>query len=134
MQLQEIEASENVRIVYACESGSRAWGFPSADSDFDVRFLYVHTAEWYLSIHEKRDVIEHPVDDGLDISGWDLKKALLLFRKSNPPFWSGLARLSSILKSILLPPECGSLPQCIIRQPLAYITTCTWRAVTSENT
>ena len=91
MQLQEIEASENVRIVYACESGSRAWGFPSADSDYDVRFLYVHTAERYLSILEKRDVIEHPVDDGLDISGWDLKKALLLFRKSNPPLleWLG---------------------------------------------
>ncbi len=91
MQLQEIEASENVRIFYACESGSRAWGFPSADSDYDVRFLYVRTAEWYLSIDEKRDVIEHPVDDGLDISGWDLKKALLLFRKSNPPLleWLG---------------------------------------------
>ncbi len=90
-QLREIEASENVRIVYACESGSRAWGFPSADSDYDVRFLYVHAVEWYLSIHEKRDVIEHPVDDGRDISGWDLKKALRLFRKSNPPLleWLG---------------------------------------------
>lgn len=89
--LQEIEASEHVRIVYACESGSRAWGFPSADSDYDVRFLYVRTLEWYLSIDEKRDVIEHPVDDGLDINGWDLKKALLLFRRSNPPLleWLG---------------------------------------------
>ena len=90
-QLNKIEAEENVRIVYACESGSRAWGFPSADSDYDVRFLYVRPVEWYLSINVKRDVIERPLQDELDISGWDLKKALLLFRKSNPPLleWLG---------------------------------------------
>ena len=90
-QLREIESHENVRIVYACESGSRAWGFPSADSDYDVRFLYVRPVEWYLSIDIKRDVIERPIHDELDISGWDLKKALLLFRKSNPPLleWLG---------------------------------------------
>lgn len=89
--LNEIESTENIRIVYACESGSRAWGFPSADSDYDVRFLYVRPAEWYLSIDEKRDVIERPINDGLDICGWDLKKALRLFRKSNPPLleWLG---------------------------------------------
>ena len=90
-RLHEIEAEENVRIVYACESGSRAWGFPSADSDYEVRFLYVLPMEWYLSIDVKRDVIERPDQDGLDISGWDLKKALRLFRKSNPPLleWLG---------------------------------------------
>ena len=90
-RLDAIQASENVCIVYACESGSRAWGFPSADSDYDVRFLYVRPVEWYLSIDEKRDVIERPVEDGLDINGWDLKKALRLFRKSNPPLleWLG---------------------------------------------
>jgi len=71
-QLSDIEAIENVRIVYACESGSRAWGFPSADSDYDVRFLYVRPVEWYLSIDVQRDVIERPVQDELDISGWDL--------------------------------------------------------------
>ena len=82
---------ENVRIAYACESGSRAWGFPSADSDYDVRFLYVRPVEWYLSIDEKRDVIERLVSEELDINGWDLKKALGLFRKSNPPLleWLG---------------------------------------------
>ncbi len=89
--LNEIESAENLRVVYACESGSRAWGFPSADSDYDVRFLYARPAAWYLSIDEKRDVIERPVNEGLDISGWDLKKALQLFRKSNPPLleWLG---------------------------------------------
>lgn len=83
--LNRIEREENVRIVYACESGSRAWGFPSKDSDYDVRFLYVRPVDWYLSIFEKRDVIERPISSMLDINGWDLKKALNLFRKSNPP-------------------------------------------------
>jgi uncharacterized protein len=86
-RLREIEKEENVIIFYACESGSRAWGFPSEDSDYDVRFLYLHPRDWYLSIdvEEKRDVIERPVSDMLDISGWDLRKALQLLRKSNPP-------------------------------------------------
>ncbi|TDF95461.1 nucleotidyltransferase domain-containing protein [Paenibacillus piri] len=84
-ELRKIEKEENVRILYACESGSRAWGFPSKDSDYDVRFLYVRPEDWYLSIFEKRDVIEWPISDMLDINGWDLRKALNLFRKSNPP-------------------------------------------------
>jgi len=84
-ELQRIEREEGVRILYACESGSRAWGFPSRDSDYDVRFLYIRPMEWYLSIFDKRDVIERPISDRLDINGWDLKKALRLFRKSNPP-------------------------------------------------
>jgi predicted nucleotidyltransferase len=89
--LNQIEADENVRLVYACESGSRAWGFPSADSDYDVRFIYVHPVDWYLTIDAGRDVIERPINAGLDINGWDLKKALRLFRKSNPPLleWLG---------------------------------------------
>ena len=90
-RLREIEEEHKVKILYACESGSRAWGFPSADSDFDVRFLYLHNPEWYLSIRKKRDVIEYPVNEQLDLSGWDLQKALLLFKKSNPPLmeWLG---------------------------------------------
>ncbi len=83
--LAEIESSERVRICLAVESGSRAWGFPSADSDYDVRFIYAHHPDWYLSIEDGRDVIERPVSGALDLSGWDLRKALKLFRKSNPP-------------------------------------------------
>lgn len=83
--LQEIEANEGVVAFYACESGSRAWGFPSTDSDYDVRFLYINSLDGYLSIVENREVIERPLEQNLDISGWDLKKALGLFRKSNPP-------------------------------------------------
>ena len=71
-RLQELEAENNVKILYACESGSRAWGFPSATSDYDVRFIYLRPVEWYLSIEQKRDVIEYPVENDLDISGWDL--------------------------------------------------------------
>jgi predicted nucleotidyltransferase len=92
-ELHKLENSEQVRILYACESGSRAWGFPSANSDFDVRFLYVHPKDWYLSINleRKRDLIERGVDELLDLSGWDLRKALALYQKSNPPLaeWLG---------------------------------------------
>jgi predicted nucleotidyltransferase len=86
-RLSQIEQEEQVHIFYACESGSRAWGFPSADSDYDVRFLYLRPKNWYLSIdvEVKRDVIERPITDDLDLSGWDLRKALKLLRKSNPP-------------------------------------------------
>lgn len=83
--LDRVAAEEQVRILYACESGSRAWGFPSQDSDYDVRFLYVHPRDWYLSIEPGRDVIERPLIDNIDLSGWDLRKALGLLRKSNPP-------------------------------------------------
>lgn len=84
-RLHQIEIEENVCIFYACESGSRAWGFPSDDSDYDVRFLYICPKNWYLSIDEKRDVIEKPINDLIDLNGWDIRKALKLLRKSNPP-------------------------------------------------
>lgn len=92
-RLDQIEREEDVSIVYACESGSRAWGFESTDSDWDVRFIYIHRPDWYLSIdvEEKRDVIERPINDELDISGWDLRKALKLLRKSNPPLLEWLS-------------------------------------------
>lgn len=92
-RLDEVERTDGVRVLYACESGSRAWGFESADSDYDVRFLYVHRRDWYLSIDLDRrpDVIEPPIEDELDVCGWDLRKALGLLRKSNPPLleWVG---------------------------------------------
>ena len=77
-KLEKIEKANNVSIFYACESGSRAWGFESKDSDYDVRFLYLHESDWYLSVEERRDVIECPAEGELDINGWDLKKALKL--------------------------------------------------------
>ncbi|KZK84123.1 putative nucleotidyltransferase [Pseudovibrio sp. Ad13] len=83
-QLYKIEADNDVTILFAIESGSRAWGFPSPDSDYDVRFVYTHKLDWYLSLEAGRDVIELPIDDELDISGWEIRKALNLMLKSNP--------------------------------------------------
>ena len=83
-RLETIVRDEAVRILFAIESGSRAWGFPSPDSDYDVRFVYVRPLDWYLSIREGRDVIELPIEGDLDINGWDLKKALQLLLKPNP--------------------------------------------------
>jgi hypothetical protein len=83
-ELARIERDEGVLILLAVESGSRAWGFPSPDSDFDVRFVYARTPADYIAVFEPRDVIERPISGMLDINGWDVKKALGLLRKSNP--------------------------------------------------
>jgi uncharacterized protein len=125
--IKQIEIDYDVKILYACESGSRAWGFPSKDSDYDVRFIYVHKKNWYLSIDQKRDVIEIPKNDPisipihelLDVSGWELTKALKLFRKSNPPLlewlnssivyykaYSTTEKMSELATNIFAPNSC----------------------------
>jgi uncharacterized protein len=125
--LKQIELEYEVKILFACESGSRAWGFPSKDSDYDVRFIYVHKTDWYLSIDQMRDVIEVPKHDKisipmeelLDVSGWELTKALKLFRKSNPPLlewlhsdiiyyqeFSIIEKLKELATDIFAPPSC----------------------------
>ena len=87
-RLRRAEQEHDVRVLLAVESGSRAWGFASPNSDFDARFIYVNRPEWYVSVglEEQRDVIEYPIVDVMDINGWDLRKALRLFWKSNPAF------------------------------------------------
>ena len=82
--LAAVEREDRVRILFACESGSRAWGFPSPDSDYDVRFIYIRARNAYLSIESPRDTIEREFPNDLDLAGWDLRKALGLLRKSNP--------------------------------------------------
>lgn len=82
-RLAGIEAEFDVCVLYACESGSRGWGFASPDSDYDVRFIYVHSLPWYLKVSAQRDVIEVPISDELDINGWELRKALGLLKKGN---------------------------------------------------
>lgn len=122
--LLKIEQDYNVKILYAVESGSRAWEFPSKDSDYDVRFIYVHKKEDYLTIDQmgigkKRDVIELPINDLLDITGWELTKALRLFRKSNPPLmewlrsgivyyqaYSTIDKMKEISKDLFAPNSC----------------------------
>lgn len=90
-KLNEIEEKEQVHILHAVESGSRAWGFASPDSDYDVRFIYVRKKEYYLSLNKGRDVIEWQLDETLDINGWDLEKVLKLFHRSNATLfeWAG---------------------------------------------
>ena len=84
-RLEVAEREHGVRVLYACESGSRAWGFASPDSDYDVRFVYSRDRDWYLSfdIETRRDVIEYPLVDEIDCGGWDLRKALYLFTRTN---------------------------------------------------
>lgn len=89
-KLQEIEQNSDVTILFACESGSRGWGFASPDSDYDVRFIYAPKLEKYLQLETERDVIELPLEGDLDINGWDIRKTLQLFYKSNPTLFEWL--------------------------------------------
>jgi hypothetical protein len=82
-KLDQLESDYQIKILFACESGSRGWGFASPDSDYDVRFIYVQKLPWYLSVSNKRDVIELPISEDLDINGWELRKALTLLKKGN---------------------------------------------------
>ena len=81
--LDRIAKEEGVRLILAVESGSRAWGFHSPDSDYDVRFIYARPETWHYRLGKKRDVIEREITDDLDISGWELSKALSLTIGSN---------------------------------------------------
>ena len=88
--LTELERTHHIRVLYACESGSRAWGFPSPDSDYDVRFIYAHPTDWYLVLDDGIDTLNFPVDDELDLAGWELRKALKLLRGSNAALFEWL--------------------------------------------
>jgi predicted nucleotidyltransferase len=88
--LAALEAEHGIHILYACESGSRAWGFPSPDSDYDVRFIYTQPLDWYLRLDEGPDTLNFPVDDELDLAGWELRKTLRLLRGSNAPLFEWL--------------------------------------------
>ena len=81
--LIQLEHQRNIKILYACESGSRAWGFPSPDSDYDIRFIYVHPMEWYLSVFPDKDTIDIPITGDSDMGGWELRKSFGLLKKSN---------------------------------------------------
>lgn len=104
-KLKEIEQIENVKVLYAVESGSRAWGVASSDSDYDVRFIYVRKLEDYIRLDDVRDVIEWQLDDILDINGWDLRKVMQHFYKGNATLFEW----------------CNS--------PIVYLTTPEWETV-----
>ncbi len=82
--LTNLEKEYGIEILLACETGSRAWGFPSPDSDYDVRIIYKHPLDWYLSLDDRKDTIEIMLENNdIDITGWDIRKSLQLLRKSN---------------------------------------------------
>jgi len=107
-KLKDLEQKHQIKVLFACETGSRAWGFPSPDSDFDIRIIYMHEVDWYLTLSNKKDTIEYMSDDGLlDITGWDIKKCLKLMYKSNgallervqsPIVYKEVNNISSLLK------------------------------------
>ena len=82
-RLRRIEAEHGIRSLYACDAGSRSWGFPAPTSDYDTRFIYVRPLKSYLKLTPPADKITLAQDDLWDISGWDLKKSLTLLKKGN---------------------------------------------------
>ncbi len=105
-KLSQIEECESIRIIYACESGSRAYGLASSDSDYDVRFVYIRPIEFYLKLENMKDTLECELNDVYDISGWDLKKLLKLLNGSNPSIFEWAA------------------------SPIVYKTTDEWKMIT----
>ena len=88
--LRAAEERYGVQVLFAVESGSRAWGFPSPDSDFDIRFVYRHELPWYLSLSEERDTIEQFEGAELDAGGWEVRKVLRQLKRSNAVCWEWL--------------------------------------------
>ena len=82
-KLASVEKEHNIKILFSCESGSRGWEFPSPDSDYDVRFIYVRPYRYYLSVMERVDDLHFDITGDLDMYGWDIRKVLQLLRKSN---------------------------------------------------
>ena len=67
ISLDEVEQSCDVEILLAVESGSRAWGFASPDSDYDVRFIYLQRPENYIRIDDDKDYIDWELDEEIRI-------------------------------------------------------------------
>ncbi|WP_216830227.1 nucleotidyltransferase domain-containing protein [Alkalihalobacterium elongatum] len=107
--LSRIEAEHEVKIIYACEAGSRAWGTASEESDYDVRFIYIHPVSWYLSIEQKREVMDIQLTAELDMVGWDMRKTLALLKKSNPTILEWLQSRIVYHENPLIVAECKSL-------------------------
>ena len=122
--LRDVERQFEVRILLAVESGSRAWGFASPDSDYDVRFVYAHPRDWYLSVGDARDVIEQMLPGDLDVSGWELRKALRLFSKCNLALneWLGspvtYQEIAEFRRELLRPSESNQRLQRALRRSL----------------
>lgn len=118
--LTELEQRKHVQVLFAAESGSRAWGFASPDSDYDVRFIYAPSLAWYLKVDEPRDVIEAMLPGDLDLSGWALRKALRLFHKNNCALFEWLDSPVIYVEQGSLAERLRNLLPRVFRQPAAY--------------
>lgn len=132
-ELNRRAAKQNLKVLFAIESGSRAWGFASPDSDYDVRFIYLRPRDWYLSVSRGRDVVEAMLEPDLDFAGWDLTKALLLLKKSNPSLleWLGSPIVYRQDEAFVadfreLASRCTSLPACF--RHYLHMAEGNWRA------
>lgn len=119
-KLREIENEYGVEVLWAVESGSRAWGFESPDSDFDVRFIYKRKVKDYLKLIPDRDVIELPIDDTWDVNGWDLDKTLKLLAKSNPTLFEWLHSPLVYVKSDFVEKLAPLLEHCFSEERMMY--------------
>ena len=120
-KIEELEIENNIKILYACESGSRAWGFASPDSDFDIRFIYSRNMEDYLVINEKPDTLEFPIINNLDFSGWDIKKFLQHINKSNGVMFEWLQSPTVYEEKFNFQLECMKLSNIYFRaKPTLY--------------
>ena len=129
-----IETQHQVTILFACESGSRGWGFASPDSDYDVRFIYVHRLPWYLRVSAERDVIEEPISGDLDINGWELRSSGLVEKgKCDAHRMAGLSGGVSRRPGVSGATATGHKRDASARA-LVFTTTCTWRAGTTAST
>lgn len=119
-KLKEIEEKYDIEILWAVESGSRAWGFASPDSDFDVRFIYKRKAPAYLKLLPDRDVIELPIDETWDVSGWDLDKSLKLLAKSNPTLFEWFNAPIVYVRTDFVARLAPLLPMCLSEERMMY--------------
>lgn len=125
-KLQSLEQEFDVNILLACESDSRAWGFASPNSSYNVRFLYVHKKDFYLSIDERRDVLEVPIDEVFNIAGWELKKTLRLSGHQIHPCTSGCNRPWYIVPIRTFCRRYKPSCQCTTHRARPCCTTCIW--------
>ena len=135
-KLEELESREAMKVLFAAESGSRAWGFESVDSDYDVRFVYVREPKWYLSVdlEKRRDVLEEPMEDELDVCGWDLRKALQLLGKSNPSLYEWFSSPVVYARDAEFERSFRPLLGAFTHRGRASITTQAWHGVTNAPT
>jgi len=81
--IKEAEKKHKIKVVWAIESGSRAWGFASEDSDYDLRCIHIGKLDDYLGLLPSPQQV-NLTTEVLDLESWDIRKFAELTLKSNP--------------------------------------------------